>query len=84
VHEQRPPSHPLRYDTLNRISIALLTRFSQWGWVEDCEEAFSVLNEVMESTDSTIAGHTSPLSSDTDVRRDPEPIIVITEIVLLE
>ncbi len=47
VLDQRPPSHPLRSDILRHLSIALLSRFNQWGWTDDYFEAFKFMWEII-------------------------------------
>lgn len=45
AREDRSASDPLRIDVLRHLSMALLTKFSQIGWVEDFTEALSLMIE---------------------------------------
>jgi hypothetical protein len=49
VLDQQPSAHPLRFYALRHLSIALLTRFNQWGWVEDCREALEAMVDAVRS-----------------------------------
>jgi hypothetical protein len=62
VLDQLPPSHPLRPDALHHLSSALLTRFNQWGWIEDSDEAVKLITEL-----SAIAPQTSDMLSEAQV-----------------
>jgi hypothetical protein len=64
VLDQQLPSDPLRLDTLRLLSTALLTRFTQTGWVEDFNEAFILLMDVFEMGNNAVYPQTS------DVRLD--------------
>jgi hypothetical protein len=55
VLDQRPPPHPLRSETLRSLCTALLIRFNQWGWIEDCDEAVSLLTELSGASNQTSA-----------------------------
>jgi len=44
---QKSASDPMRSDTSNHLSTALLSRFYQNGWIEDFQEAYNLILETI-------------------------------------